>query len=115
MNKKLLFSITAKDFRFDFYRGSGKGGQHRNKTSSACRATHIESGAVGQAEDERSQHQNKKIAFKRCVETKKFQNWLSVKNAEILGTVKTSKEIEKEVDDIINRDLSNGNIIIEKI
>ena len=56
MTKKLLFSVTAADCRFDYYRGSGKGGQKRNKTSSAVRCTHIASGAVGASDDTRSQH-----------------------------------------------------------
>ena len=53
--RELLFSVTAKDCRFDYYRGSGAGGQHRNKTESAVRCTHLASGAVGQAEDHREQ------------------------------------------------------------
>ncbi len=54
--RELLFSVTAKDCRFDFYRGSGAGGQHRNKTDSAVRVTHLNSGAVGKCEESRSQH-----------------------------------------------------------
>ncbi len=75
MAKELLFSITAKDCRFDYFRGSGKGGQKRNKTSSGVRCTHIDSGAVGQSDDTRSQHKNKVIAFTRMHETDKFKKW----------------------------------------
>lgn len=57
--------VTKKDIRIEFYRGSGKGGQHRNKTDSACRMTHIPTGITAQAEDQRKQNQNKKICFKR--------------------------------------------------
>lgn len=81
MSKQLLFSVTKKDLRVEFYRGSGAGGQKRNKTSNACRITHIESGAVGKAEDERHQAQNKKLAFRRMINTKEFQSWLKVKAA----------------------------------
>lgn len=36
----------------------------KNKTSSAVRITHEPSGAVGQCEEQRSQHQNKKLPLK---------------------------------------------------
>ena len=31
--RKPLFSVTAKDCNWDYYRGSGSGGQKKNKTS----------------------------------------------------------------------------------
>ncbi len=33
-------TVRKDDLKIEFYRGSGPGGQHRNKTSSACRITH---------------------------------------------------------------------------
>lgn len=60
MNKQLLFSVTKKDLIVETFRGSGKGGQHRNKNDTVVRITHPESRAVGKSEDERSQLQNKK-------------------------------------------------------
>lgn len=58
-------TVRKSDLRIDCVRGSGPGGQHRNKTSSAVRITHILTGLVGYAEDERSQHRNKRVAFRR--------------------------------------------------
>lgn len=58
-------TVRKDDLRIEFYRGSGPGGQHRNKTSSACRITHKITGISAQCEDERCQHKNKKIAFRR--------------------------------------------------
>lgn len=49
----------------DTYRASGPGGQKRNKTSSAVRLRHIESGLIIIAEESRSQHENKAKALRR--------------------------------------------------
>lgn len=75
--RELLFSVTKKDFRIYTFRAGGKGGQKQNKTSSGVRFTHIESGAVGESREERSQHRNKEIAFKRCVDGEWKNRYLS--------------------------------------
>jgi hypothetical protein len=51
--------------RFEAFRGSGPGGQKRNKTSSAVRLTHEASGISVIAGESRSQHRNRKAAIDR--------------------------------------------------
>lgn len=71
--KELLFSITKKDFIIEPYKGSGNGGQKRNKTMSCVRIKHPESGAEAIGTEYREQRKNKKAAFRRLVESKKFK------------------------------------------
>ncbi len=58
-------TVRKGDLRIDYYRGSGKGGQHRNKTDSACRLTHLLTGVTAQSEEHKEQSRNRKEAFLR--------------------------------------------------
>lgn len=110
MAKELLFSLTAKDFRVDTFRSGGKGGQHQNKTESGVRITHIESGAVGESREERSQHQNKKIALQRLVASSTFQAWHKRKCAELVMALEGRKEY---IDAAVDRAMDERNLRIE--
>jgi peptide chain release factor len=55
--------LNIKDISFTATRASGPGGQHVNKTNSAVRAVHEPSGLAVTAQEERSQHANKKLCL----------------------------------------------------
>ena len=71
--------ILEREVEIEFFRASGPGGQHVNKTQSALRLTHWPSGAVVIAQDSPSQHRNREIAFERLVERLRRLNYVKPK------------------------------------
>lgn len=97
MPKEKLFTISKSngDFIVQPFKGSGKGGQKRNKTMSACRIIHPESNTVSECQEERSFEQNKKKAFLRLIEKESFKRWMKLETGRKLGVL---ADIEQEVD-----------------
>ncbi|WP_028041973.1 peptide chain release factor H [Candidatus Stoquefichus massiliensis] len=56
------------DIKYEVFRSQGKGGQNVNKVSTAIRAIHISTGVSVVSQDQRSQLQNKKIAYVRLMQ-----------------------------------------------
>lgn len=57
-----LIMLRDEDIDYQAMRASGPGGQHVNKTDSAVRATHRPTGLTTTAQEQRSQHANRKLA-----------------------------------------------------
>jgi protein subunit release factor B len=96
--RQKLFSVTLKDCEVKTMRAGGKGGQHQNKTESAVRIVHPPSKAVGECREYREQIRNKRMAFKRMVETKEFKNWVRIEGLRESGELrKIEDQVEKEM------------------
>lgn len=109
MTKEILFSLTRKDFDFSYFRAGGKGGQAQNKTSSGCRVKHSPSSAVAESREHREQLQNKRAAWKKCVDSPEFQLWLKQEIARQNLSAQQKRALEEELD----RSMSEDNIKVE--
>ena len=72
-------NLNMADVRVDYFRSSGAGGQHINKTSSAVRMTHNPTGIVVSCQTQRSQLQNKEQCL-RMLRAKLFELEMEKKN-----------------------------------
>lgn len=100
--RKHLFTVTIKDCEVSTYRGSGPGGQHRNKTATGVRIKHVPSGAVAEDCTTRSQLDNKRAAWGKLVRSSKFQIWCRTK---ALGL--------EPVEEIVERLMQEENLKVE--
>lgn len=66
--KKLNLVLSDADLRYDFFKSTGAGGQHRNKTMSAVRITHLPTKIFSVSSAERSQYSNKDFALEQLIE-----------------------------------------------
>ncbi len=76
MPRRRILSVTLDDCDLQTFSAGGPGGQHQNTSNTAVRIVHRASGAVGVSRDERSQLQNKKLAWRRMAESPVFRAWV---------------------------------------
>lgn len=105
----LLFTLSKKngDFIVQPFKGSGCGGQKRNKTMSACRIIHPASGVVAECQEERSYPQNQKIAFKRLTSNPIFLKWHKIECSRRMG-------VEINIEDAVDFEM-RMNIKVEEV
>ena len=101
-----LFQVTLADLREEHFRGSGSGGQKRNKTDSGVRFTHEPSGASAECEAERSQLQNRKEALRKLARHPRFVAWA---RAEAAARLEGYAGVERKGDAMMRE----GNLRIE--
>jgi len=92
MDDDIDIEINPDDIRVDTFRASGAGGQHVNKTDSAVRITHKETGFVTSSQAGRSQMANKEQAM-NMMKAKLYQKEREEKEQEMAEIRGEQKEI----------------------
>jgi len=104
--RELLFSVTKKDLKIDFFSGTGAGGQHRNRNKNCVRIHHLDSGAIVTGQSYKSRKDNIREAFKNLVKNPKFKIWHSRKVNEIGENIE--EKIDRMMEDIKIEFRKNG-------
>ena len=84
--------IDRNKYKVEYTRGTGAGGQHKNKVETCVVITHLATGLQEKCEDQRSRAQNEKIAFERL--TKRLKQIVIDKKLEELND-KRKEALEK--------------------
>ncbi|MCC5889667.1 MAG: peptide chain release factor 2 [Alkalibacterium sp.] len=92
IDEDIDITINPDDIRVDTFRASGAGGQHINKTESAVRITHRETGLVASSQAGRSQLANREQAM-NMLKAKLYQKQVEEQQKEMAEIRGEQKEI----------------------
>jgi hypothetical protein len=103
--KQLLFSITKKDLKIEWFSGTSAGGQYRNKHQNCIRIHHPESGALVTGQSNRERKSNQREAMRNLVNDPKFKLWHTKKCYEVMSG--------QTIDDRVDKMMADSNIKVE--
>lgn len=120
---KNAFKLNPSDVEEAFMRGSGKGGQNRNKTSTACRLTHRPTGIQVRSENERSQAQNRANAWNELerrlkeIHDTSFSQQLSSDRKQMVGCGARGdkRRTYRERDDVVNDHITGKKATLARV
>ncbi|XP_015120374.1 peptide chain release factor 1-like, mitochondrial [Diachasma alloeum] len=107
-------TIKDNDLKIETKKATGAGGQHVNTTDSAVRITHIPTGIVVEAQTDRSQIRNRKIAMMK-LRAKIYEQQLSEQKAETGSMRKKQKGLSMRNEKIRTYNYSQDRITDHRI
>ena len=105
MPRELLFSVTKKDFRVEYFSGTGAGGQHRNKHQNCVRLHHKDSGSMVTGQSNKERRSNIKEALTNLTKHPKFRMWHARRVYEAFDGIR--------LEDLVDEMMSPENLKIE--
>ena len=93
--------LTKKDFRLEWFSGTGGGGQYRNKHQNCCRITHIETGLMATGQSNRERPANQKEALENLARL-------------VLAYYEAPPEVRRELAPIIRNYHAERNEVLDK-
>jgi peptide chain release factor 1 len=96
MYQQNLIKMEKKDLKISYTRGSGPGGQHKNKVETCVTVTHLPTGLSERCQDTRSKNRNLKIALQRLeskINQQKIDEQKKLKCEQRLEKIKNPKRI----------------------
>lgn len=113
--KTKIFSANKKDFRIEWFSGSGAGGQHRNKHQNCCRIIHIPTGLKSNGTSNKERLLNQKEAFNNL--SKKIIKSLSIskKYNVNIEVIRNYNEYRNEVHDKVSGLKQPYNVVMNDI
>lgn len=94
--RELLFSVTKKDMRIDYFSGTGAGGQYRNKHQNCVRIRHEPSGVIVTGQSGRDRKGNEREAIRNLAKHPKFKVWQTAMAHAIMSN---GKSLDQRVDE----------------
>lgn len=107
-----LTKLQESDFEVEWFSGTGKGGQHRNKHENSCRLIHIPTGIV-QTSQTRSRQNSLNEAKKALLE--KLDEMKRTATGSVLSEIRTSQMGSGERGDKIRTIRFQDNIVVNNL
>ena len=107
----MKFRLLDKDLRYDWFNGTGKGGQNRNKTANCLRLTHIPTKIQVTSQRQRDRPSNEADAIEKL--TKRVKSFLHPEVQKLRFKATEEIRVYKEAMDMV-KDHASGEVVSYK-